>query len=298
MISRLLVEDEQRLKTWTSSGYPSLYDQPFFISPYEQRRLKIVDAVFKAMSRLAMAPAVGSRKNPDEFGVRVGESTIWFSVGKPGEERSTWRATSEARRAASEEMHFTIRQKIEGLEDLKTEWRDASGATLEASLPQIVVNLIVAAEMQVRRAERQRYEHRVRQKAWLIESERQRQEDAERERLEQQRRMQRARTEKLFEESMSFRLSEDIRKYVAEVVSRNAEDPDPVSAGDLAEWERWAMAEADRIDPVISKAFLKPVPEPEKGREEGSRVSRPGPVHESTESQAWHPNRWYTRLHR
>lgn len=104
--------------------------------------------------------------------------------------------------------------------------------------------------------------------------------------------------EKLFEESMSFRLAEDIRKYVAEVVSRNAADPKPVSAADMAEWERWAMAEADRIDPVISRAFLKPVSESEGDVEGASRANRSGPVQEPSESQVWHPNRWYTRLHR
>lgn len=298
LISKLIKGDEERLEAWTRSSYPSLYDQPFFISPYEQRRLRIIDSVFKAASHLGMKPTIGSRKNPSDFGVRVGETTIWFSVGKPGEERLTWRATSEARRPAFEETSIKIKQHIEGLEGLRTEWRDTPEAPLEASLPQIVINLIVAAEMQVRHAERQQYKYRVERRARLIQAEKERQERAELEALEQQRRLERARVDKLFGDSMSFRLARDIRKYVSEVIARNAEDPHPVPAADMAEWERWAMAEADRIDPVISKAFLAPAPEIEESRVGASRESKPEPAQQSPELEAWHPNRWYTRLHR
>jgi len=31
----------ERLEKWQQSSYPSTYDQPFYLAPYEQRRLKL-----------------------------------------------------------------------------------------------------------------------------------------------------------------------------------------------------------------------------------------------------------------
>src|SRR3546814_3208579 len=49
-IAQLLAADEERLAKWQKSSYPSSFDQPFYLSPYEQRRLKLLDAVFKGVS--------------------------------------------------------------------------------------------------------------------------------------------------------------------------------------------------------------------------------------------------------
>src|SRR3546814_2543930 len=44
-IAQLLAADEERLAKWQKSSYPSSFDQPFSLSPYEQRRLMLLDAV-------------------------------------------------------------------------------------------------------------------------------------------------------------------------------------------------------------------------------------------------------------
>src|SRR3546814_6168303 len=40
-IAQLLAADEERLAKWQKSSYPSSFDQPFYLSPYDQRRLKL-----------------------------------------------------------------------------------------------------------------------------------------------------------------------------------------------------------------------------------------------------------------
>lgn len=297
-IAKLLIDDAERHEKWRQSSYPSSFDQPFYISPYEQRRLKLVDAIFKASARAGMVASVPRHKNPSEFTVRVGDTAMRFTLGKLGEERTSWRITSEVRRSASEPMQLKIGWWAETSEGLVLDWTDGPDSSLETLLPQIVINLIVAAEMQVRIGARHSYERRVEHKGELIEAERKRLEEAARKERERQRRLENARIEKLFQEAMSLRLADDLRRYVAAVNARNTDAPDPVPKAQMADWSRWALEQAERIDPVLAGAFLQPVPEPDEPvptRDSHAHASASDP---GRAPPAWHPNRWYTQLHR
>lgn len=297
-VATLLANDAERLEKWQQSSYPSTYDQPFYLAPYEQRRLKLVDAIFKAAAGIGMAPSIPRQKNPGEFTVRVGDTAIHFTLGKPGEERSSWQVTSEARRPATEPMQLKTSWWSNAPEGLMLEWADSPEAPLETLLPQIVVHLIVAAEMQVRIGEHHRHEQRIRRKAELIEAERKQQEEAIRKERERKCRLEKASIEKLFQEAMSLRLAEDIRSYVAAINTRNTESLDPVSEERMADWSRWALEQADRIDPVRTQAFLQPVPEPKESEPPQATPTRSPGSGSSSVPAAWHPNRWYTRLRR
>lgn len=298
VITALLANDAERLEKWQQSSYPSLYDQPFYLAPYEQRRLKLVDAIFNAATRVGMAPSIPRQKNPGEFTVRVGDTAVSFTLGKPGEERSNWKATSEVRRPATEPIQLKIGRWSNALDGLVMEWTDSPEAALETSLLQIVVHLIVAAEMQVRINEHDWHEQRLRNKARLLEDEQKRQEEAVRRECERERRLETASIEKLFQDAMSLRLAEDIRSYVAVVNTRSAESLASVPEERIADWSRWALEQADRIDPVRTQAFLQPVSDPGEHKPSQDRHTRsPGPEPGSVPA-SWHPNRWYTRLRR
>ena len=58
-------------------------------------------------------------------------------------------------------------------------------------------------------------------------------------------------------EAEALRKAMAIRQYVAEAREANAQLPDPVSGAEMAGWADWALAVADRIDPVRSGAFRK-----------------------------------------
>src|SRR3546814_12748335 len=95
---------------------------------------------------------------------------------------------------------------------------------------------------------------------------------------------------------MSLRLANDIRAYVAAVSARNAEVADPVSDADMTAWSLWALAQADRVDPVLARVFLQPVSE-EDAEEDGSESTQPGNgcaskiTTPALPTSAWHPNR-------
>lgn len=264
-VAKLLAEDVERYERWRQSPYPLSFDQPLYVSPYEQRRLKLIDAIFKALARASMAPVTPREKNPAAFTVRVGDSMVRFALGKPGEERSSWAVALDTRRAASEPMHLKIEWGIQKPEGLALEWTDRTDAPLESLLPEIVVNLIAAGEMRVRAAERHWYEYRAERKARLIEADRKRREDAAREDRERQCRLGNARIDKLHREAIALRLANDIRRYVAAVNARNAATSNPVSPAQMDDWSGWALAQAERIDPVQTGAFLLQLPEEKEG---------------------------------
>jgi hypothetical protein len=150
--------------------------------------------------------------------------------------------------------------------------------------------------MRIRAVERHWYEHRAKHKAALIEADQERREDAVRRERERQRRLENARIEKLHREAMSLRLADDIRRYVAAVNERNAASSNPVSPTQMDDWSRWALAQAERIDPVLTGAFLLPLPEDEMEEKDESESTVHTPPSDSVEiPPAWHPNRWYTR---
>lgn len=82
--------------------------------------------------------------------------------------------------------------------------------------------------------------------------------------------------------------------------THNAGQTEPASDSDMAKWSHWALAQADRVDPVSSRAFLQPVSEgePEESDSVQTRHEHASTTtaHDAT-APAWHPNRWYTRLH-
>ena len=100
VIARLLQEDAARLEKWKAEAYSSIFDQPFFASPYEQRRLRILNGIFVAMARVGMPPSMRG-KNPADITVKVGETHITFRLDHPGQQRENWRPASETRRPAS-----------------------------------------------------------------------------------------------------------------------------------------------------------------------------------------------------
>jgi hypothetical protein len=63
-------------------------------------------------------------------------------------------------------------------------------------------------------------------------------------------------------DAAALRRAQDIRAYVREVkelCSGNANRPNTKQVRD---WEEWALAQADRIDPVISGRYLESIKDP------------------------------------
>lgn len=255
VIRKLLEADIPRREKYLRSTYRSLYDAPFFDSPFEQRRLRALNALFLCLEKND-ARVTSSGKNPQEFCVRVGLLDVSISIDDPKAERASWYGGSDIAKAASSPLVVKI-GRGDAVDGIQTTWQDKSDDRVEAHLTDIAVNVLVAGENTCREREISRYRWLVKYKSDLIERAKREKEEAEKAERERRIKEEKARVDRLLSESKALSEAEEIRAYVASVRKLNENSMDPVSEDELTDWALWALEQADRIDPVRSRRFLK-----------------------------------------
>jgi hypothetical protein len=253
LIARLLEEDERRREKQQSTPYPVSWEIPIFNSSFERRRLRILNALFHALERCGMRPSVLGRE-AREFSVRVGEQHVSFSLDGPVKRSQDSRSRSSQGKSSSERQRLQIPAWCDGTEARKS-WEDSDGVKIESQLAEIVVELIVTGERQYREWLQRQYQWHLEEKARLEEAERRRKEEEERRERELQIQVQKERVERLLNEASALRQADEIRAYVEAVRSANAAASDPLPPEKIEAWATWALAEADRIDPIRSGRF-------------------------------------------
>jgi len=128
-------------------------------------------------------------------------------------------------------------------------------------LNDMVGAMIVAGEMQYRLAELARREHLIELKKRLIEEAQQKAEEEKQRIAHKRRQREQAKIDRLLAESEALQQATTIRAYVAAVRVANSNRYCPLSETELNVWANDALAQADRIDPVESGAFLHLEPE-------------------------------------
>ncbi|RWX18279.1 hypothetical protein EHI42_08675 [Rhizobium hidalgonense] len=254
VIRKLLAADIPRREKYLASTYRSLYDAPFFDSPFEQRRLRALNALFLCLEKND-ARVTSSGKNPEEFYARVGLSDVSISIDDPKAERSSWYGGSDIAKSASNPLVVNI-NRAATVDELQTTWHDKSDDRVEAHLTDIAVNVLVAGEYTCRERENSRYQWLVKYKADLIERANREREEAEKAARERRIKEEKARVDRLLSEAKALREAEEIRAYVASVRKLNKNSVDPVPEDELRNWALWALDQADRIDPVRSRRYL------------------------------------------
>jgi hypothetical protein len=254
VIRKLLEADIPRREKYLASTYRSLYDAPYFDSPFEQRRLRALNALFLCLEKND-ARVTSSGRNPDEFCVRVGLRDVMVSIDDPKAERASWYGGSDIAKAASSPLVVKI-DRGASVDGIQTIWEDKSDDRIEAHLTDVAVNVLVAGEHSCRERENSHYQWLVEYKAQLIERAKREKEEAERAERERRIKEEQARVDRLLSEAKALREAEEIRAYVASVRKLNENSMDPVSEDELRNWARWALEQADRIDPVLSRRFL------------------------------------------
>jgi hypothetical protein len=68
-----------------------------------------------------------------------------------------------------------------------------------------------------------------------------------------------ARIDRLLDEAASLRRANDIRAYVDAVRTTVASDTTSMAPDAIERWSKWALSEADRIDPVKKARFLEDI---------------------------------------
>ncbi|WP_457811356.1 hypothetical protein [Sinorhizobium meliloti] len=257
MVRRLLEQDDIRREKYLASTYRSSFDAPLFDSPFEQRRLRLYSAIFNALERQGMQPH-GAGKDPQSFSIR-GEQSVSLILDNPKIMRHGWRNTDDLRRPASEKLVVSVKTGHK-IDEIRLAWEDGGDRKVEDFATEIVVAIIGAGELQYRKGEVFRHEWLVQRKAELIEEARKRREEEERREHERQIEAEQARIDHLLSDAKAFRQAADIRAYIESARQASASAQHSISADELEEWASWALAQADRIDPVLSRRFLKRPP--------------------------------------
>jgi hypothetical protein len=185
-----------------------------------------------------------------------GHQRVSFSLDSTQAEKQLQRENAGWRfvaRANKDKLRLSITNwRLQGAAQ---SWQDKDGDRLEDHLRAIAIELIVAGEASYRQG---RIDHH----AWLIERKAdaqkediQQKREAERKRREREERLAKKRIDHLLNQAGAFHQAAQIWAYVATVGSINKSAPQPMPAEELASWTEWALAQADRIDPVISGAF-------------------------------------------
>lgn len=261
-IQKLLDADEVRAKKKRESAYPSIWDGPIFSDPFERRRLRILNALFTCLTRCGAHPHIDD-KHGRTLAVTVGTTGVPLSVD----------SLSAAKQIERERQGYgfvargpkdRMRLAIQGYWSTRVgpSWEDKPGDGLEKHLREIAAAILVFSEKTVRDDALAAHAGRIKRKADLEEQERQRVAEEERRRLERRAKFEKAQVDHLLAQAEALHQANQIRAYVDAVTVLNAAAPDPMTADQLQSWASWALAQADRIDPVASGTFKSRPPEP------------------------------------
>jgi hypothetical protein len=261
-IDRLLKEDERRREKQLADRYPMSWNNPLFETPFERRRLRILNSLFFAVAKMNGKPSVQGREIR-EVHISFFQQHLHLTLDRP--KRSNRRAPVLNTTGQSDETRLCLALlRSYGSDTVLATWEDDDPQKLETRMTDIAIHVILAAEIQYREGALQHHQWRIQRKAELEEEERKRKLEAERAEKERLKRIEQGRINRLLKDAAAFQQAGEIRKYVEAI--RLAQTRDRSSSMDEFErWSQWALAQADRIDPAIGGRFLKAIQDEDVG---------------------------------
>ncbi len=249
-ISSLLKKDAERREKQRTSAYPFLLDQPKFESAIERRKLRLLNALFVAVGKFQ------GRALPDGDAskglISFYQQHIGFKLA-PSKEKG--RVVSKGAVDAGRRLTLSILDSYHSEQESQS-WSDDENGKIEQRIGDIAIHIVLLAEVKYRQGVERRYEFRKKEKARLEEELRQKKLAAERAERERIQKLEKARIDRLLGQAAAFEQAAVIRKYVEAVHNAISELSNP-PAEKFDAWSRWALAEADRIDPNRGKRFLE-----------------------------------------
>ena len=249
VVARLLAQDEEREKNQVSS-----YDGPKFRTVNQQRRLRIMSALFIEFQRLGCA-IDGRTHAGEDFSLRVGSNwlQIRIDVEHPPYDSIVY---EYARRAPPKEggVRFALLGTDRYQKPLRT-WKDGA-RKLEAQMTDVVFGVLFHVEEQSRLSATDAHRRAIEWQAYEARQVKLAAEKAEAERIAREKAAVAARLESLLEGADALERADRIRRYVEAVRNRCSQMDDPPPWEAVRFWAEYALQQADDIDPVISNRFL------------------------------------------
>lgn len=239
----LLTKESKRKEKFASSGWN--WDAPLFDSPVAKRQLRILNALFLTLVRRGHDGDVYEHDRKLHARAFVGDTSLSLEVVLK-DQHQTSRYSDHNKIIANLPPTTPLTVKVDQSFDGKftQTWSDDDRGKVEAKLPDIVAGIITAGEAEFRRSLKEAEER--------IEAQRIADEKQQQERLAA---LNLQRIGDLHKSGELLRKAQEIRLLVKNV--REAVEKDgSVEEVELLQWERWAMAEADKIDPIRTGQYL------------------------------------------
>jgi hypothetical protein len=203
LVDGLFSADEVRRQKQLTQNYS--WNEPLFDSPFEKRRLKILNAILVALARAGHKPSIRGKEGRD-LGVTIGRQHVSFDLDAAAWKKSQdWRYSYHVlpKFPPNEKLKFEIHTPAPE-PDKRWLWTD-DDQKLEDQLTEIVVNLIYAGEVGYRQHTRHIHQWRVQQAERQREELRRQKEEAERQERIRFEREARERVQRLFQEANNWR---------------------------------------------------------------------------------------------
>ena len=139
--------------------------------------------------------------------------------------------------------------------EIKAGWQDEDSSRLEDQIEEIAVGLVVVGEWLHRASIWRHYEYRRDRRRELREQIRRRNEEVARKERQRLEKIAAERRNRLFTETGAWRHASDIRAYIQAQLDYRKPRADAEALTVLETWALWALAEADRIDPLLCDAL-------------------------------------------
>lgn len=230
--------------------------KPQFDAPSDRRRLRILNAVFLALGSQGYGGSLRGEK-ASEIHAQIGHSSIALALepiqvpGKRGDQEELTKG-KERLRFGLLDGHDRYQPKIG-----RVLAEDTPDRPIERAIRDIVVDLIVLGEEEYRARQISHHKWRLEDRARRIAEAKKEKEEAERKERERIAALEKARVDRLLGEAAALHRAEQIRAYVSAVEQRLKQSPGQVDSNSFVRWQGWALAQADKIDPVKSGLFLR-----------------------------------------
>lgn len=225
---------KQAATTWNIGG-------PLYEAAAAKRLMRVMNALFSALAKRGHHGSVYEHDNQLQMRIRIGETSVGTEITVAGQ---NWRnrQTSFDAMPANADIAIHLTRDFDGV--VSETWRDDKSGKIEEKLANLAASLIVEGE--------RRFRSQLKKDEWIEEQRRIEEETRRTERLEK---LNATRLANLKTSGDLMRQAQDIRALVAEVGQAIRDGVHQLDPSKVEAWEKWALGEADRLDPIKSGQF-------------------------------------------
>lgn len=253
IVARLLKQDAARPPV---SGHQfAHYGEQKFGTQTQQRRLRLLSCILTELQRLGCKIS-GSTHAGERFSVKIGEGWTYIFLGVEGGLSASYFHGAHQRYMQSdrEQLRFDIVDHDPQTPPSRS-WREDK-TLLDHQVAEIIRGIFLQVEDERRKLAVLSHRWRCEDQAGKMREAKLAAEKAEADRITKEKVAAAARVGNLINGAAALERAATIRRYVAAVRSECLGRREVTSPDTLERWVAWALAEADAIDPVVSRRFV------------------------------------------